>query len=312
MVSMSSCGKVDCMDLRASKQVLESCIVAWLKKESDSPNPSSAAVSVADFETDCSNDDTSSGPDDGVSACSPYHGAAFAQPWRLSTPKIWDSNPSQLPCDVVDPLQMHALQTEPSTAKSMLQGGEHDCSHQPSPVSQTAPSLESERTAELRTVPVTFGVQLHRSESTTAAQWTVDAKKLRSTDRVVVSPPFVLPLGGQLLPFRMMLVPAVVCKRRGGHCFKRAQGRGSVQLKCEASDLPQDASTKIQYALRVGWGRLRGPNEHDFQQAMVCGLPRDQEDWNFAEAEDAASRTFTVHLEVLHISAQQPRAERGR
>jgi len=274
MVSISSCAKMDCVDLRASKQALESSIVAWLKNESNSLNPSNAEVSVADFETDCPNDDTSSNVDH-VSACSSgYRGTAFEQPWRLSIP--------------------------PLKVKFILQTGEHDYNHQVPPFSKTVASLASEWKAEVRTMPHILGVQLHRSESTTGVQWTVDAKKVRSKAIVVVSSPFMLPLGGQLLPFRMMLVPTLVCKTRRGHCFKQAEGRGSVQLKCDASDLPQDANTKIQYSVRVGWERFRGPKEHDFRQAMVCGLPRDQEDWNFAEAEDVASRTFTVHLEVLH------------
>ena len=291
---------MDCVDLRASKQALESSIVAWLKKESNSFNPNSAAASVGDCETDCPYDDTSS-TDDVVSACSPgYRGMAFEQHWGLSIPRTCEGNPSLLPCCFADPLRMHVPRTDPLKVKSILQNGEHDCSHQVPPFSQIVPSLTSEWAAELRTMPLIFGVQLHRSESTTAVQWTVDAKKMRSKDRVVVSSPFMLPLGGQLLPFRMILVPSVVCKKARGHCFKKAEGRGSVQLKCEASDLPQDANTRIQYSVRVGWERFRGPKEHDFRQAMVCGLPKNQEDWNFAEAEDVASRTFTVHLEVLH------------
>ena len=300
MVSVSSCAKMDCVDLRASKQALESSIVAWLKMESNSLNPSSAAASVADCETDCPYDDTSS-TDDVVSACSPgYRGMAYEQAWGLAIPRSCEGNPSLLPRDVMEPLRIHAPQTDPLKVKSILHNGEHDWSHQVPPFSQTVPSLASEWKAELRTMPQMFGVQLHRSESTTRVQWTVDAKKMRSKDRVVVSSPFMLPCGGQLLPFRMMLVPTVVCKTRRGHCFKKAEGRGSVQLKCEASDLPQDSNTRIWYSVRVGWERFRGPKEHDFRQAMVCGLPKDQEDWNFAEAEDVASRTFTVHLEVLH------------
>jgi len=301
MLSMSSCAKVDCVDFSASKQALESSIVAWLKKESNSFNPSSAAASVADCETDCPYDDTSSSTDDVVSASSPgYRGMAYEQAWGLAIPRSCEGNPSLLPSDFVEPLPKHAPRTDPLKVKSILQNGDHGCSHLVPPFSQTVPSQASEWTAELRTMPSTLGVQLHRSESTTRVQWTVDAKKLRSKDRVVVSSPFMLPLGGQLLPFRMMLVPSVECKKARGHCFKKAEGRGSVQLKCEASDLPQDANTRIRFSVRVGWERFRGPNEHDFRQAMVCGLPKDQEDWNFAEAEDIASRTFTVHLEVLH------------
>jgi len=300
-VSMSSCAKMDCVDLRASKQALESSIVAWLKMESNSLNASRVAASIAECETDCPNDDTSSSTDDGVSACSPGdRGMDFEQPWKLSIPKSWESNPTLLPSGFVEPLRLHTPQTDPLKVKSILQNGEHDCSHQVPPFSQIVPSLTSEWAAELRTMPLIFGVQLHRSESTTAVQWTLDAKKMRSTDRVVVSSPFMLPLGGQLLPFRMMLVPTVLCKTGRGHCFKKTEGRGIVQLKCDASDLPQDANTRIQYSVRVGRERFRGPKEHDFRQAMLCGLPKDQEDWNFVEAEDIASRTFTVHLEVFH------------
>jgi len=235
-----------------------------------------------------------------VSSCSPgYHGTAFDQPWRLPIPKNWGCNLSHVQSGRMEPLRTHALQTEPLKVKPMLHSGENE-SHNLA-VSQIAPVLVPERTVELRTVPVKFGVQLHRSEYAIIVQWTVDAKKLQSTDRVVVSSPFMLPLG-QLLPFRMMLVPTVVCKRRGGHSFKRAHGRGTVQLKCEASDLPQDGNTRIQYTVCVGRGRTCAPQEHDFRQAMVCGLPRDQESWNFAEAEDIASRSFTVRLEVLQHS----------
>lgn len=244
MVSMSYCANVDCIDLHGNRQALESSIVAWLKKESNSLRPSSVAV----------------------------NGKAVEQLWWLSIPK-YDCNPSLLPRDFVESLQMHARRTDPLKVKSILQSGKHDCSHQVPPFWQTAPSLASEWTAELPTLPVKFGVQLYRSESTTTVQWTIDAKKMRFKDRVMVSSPFLLPLGGQLLSFRMMLVPTVVCKTKRGHCFKLAQGRGSVQLKCEASDLRQDAN-RIQYAVRVGRNVFVVPKQH-VRQAMLCGLPRD-------------------------------------
>lgn len=61
--------------------------------------------------------------------------------------------------------------------------------------------------------------------------WTVDARKLKASDKVAVSPAFQVPTAPG--NFRMMLLPKVVDDRKGGASFKRAKGKGLVQVKCE-------------------------------------------------------------------------------
>lgn len=62
--------------------------------------------------------------------------------------------------------------------------------------------------------------------------WTVDAKMLKSTNTELTSPVFLLSLDGKDAEFKMVIVPSAVSKGRRGHCFLKAQGRGSIQLKC--------------------------------------------------------------------------------
>jgi len=81
--------------------------------------------------------------------------------------------------------------------------------------------------------------------------------------------------------------------------FVKSRGLGSIQLKCEAcvEELPRQGTLK--FKLGVGSGELRGPIAHDFvHQGSVASLPLQKQEWNFREAVDAASQTFTVYLEV--------------
>lgn len=135
--------------------------------------------------------------------------------------------------------------------------------------------------------------------------WTVDAKKLRGSDKVAVSPAFEMPsIPGT---FRMMLCPKAVSERKGGASFKKAKGRGFVQLKCEAA-LGEAGCGNMTLQICVGSGRpdtpwqspLKGPVQHNFAENGVCCIPsRLEEEWNFSKAVDEASQTFVVCLEIL-------------
>lgn len=135
--------------------------------------------------------------------------------------------------------------------------------------------------------------------------WTVDAKKLKSSNKVTVSPSFEHPeVSGS---FKIMLYPKAISDRRGGASFKKAKGKGSVQLKCEAA-LGKTAGGALSLRVAIGNGRggrdaalepARGPVRHDFSESGVCGLPKHQEEWNFARVVDEASQTFAVVLEFL-------------
>lgn len=144
--------------------------------------------------------------------------------------------------------------------------------------------------------------------------WTVDARKLRASDKVAVSPPFQV----RWAPgdFRMMLLPKAVDDRKGGASFRRAKGRGLVQVKCEENlDDPRDSKLSLRLSVWGGGisstiepesavvdGRLserpRGPIEHDFAERGIFALPKDQEEWDFGKIVNT-SQCFTVCLEVL-------------
>lgn len=139
--------------------------------------------------------------------------------------------------------------------------------------------------------------------------WTVDAKKLRSNDRLTVSPLFKLCDGhtnAPPLPFKMTVTPKVVSDGKGGASFRKAKGKASIQLKCEAPREDME-SYPIRFYLSAFSGRQedprtlpeRGPVTCNFAQSGICGLPKDCEIWDFPEAVDQASQTFVICLEVL-------------
>mmetsp|Transcript_75539 Transcript_75539/g.245634 ORF Transcript_75539/g.245634 Transcript_75539/m.245634 type:complete len:471 (+) Transcript_75539:70-1482(+) len=135
--------------------------------------------------------------------------------------------------------------------------------------------------------------------------WTVDARKLRGNDKGAVSPPFELSFGDQFpnVTFKMMLYPKVVNDAKGGSSFKRAHGRGYVQLKCEEGLPPLIAN--VNYRISIGSGNNsnmtepRGPVPHNFSSNAVCGLPKEQEEWDFSSVVDQNSQTFVVCLEIV-------------
>lgn len=131
--------------------------------------------------------------------------------------------------------------------------------------------------------------------------WTVDARKLKGNDKQAVSPPFELSFGRENVIFKMMIYPKVMNDSKGGASFKKAKGRGYVQLKCEAEIA--EGVAKIKFRIGVGEGANaqgpRGPQLHNFSQSAVCGLSKDQEEWNFEEVVDKDSQTFRVTLEIV-------------
>jgi len=132
---------------------------------------------------------------------------------------------------------------------------------------------------------------------TTYVRWTIDAKKLLSKDNVIVSPSFDVAME-RLLPFRMMLLPREVSDKKGGHCFKKARGAGSVQLKCEV-DLEDIAfDTTVTFSLSTCGKKRRGPVTHDFAHAGVCGLPKGEQTFYFGDFIDVSSQTFSIELEA--------------
>lgn len=131
--------------------------------------------------------------------------------------------------------------------------------------------------------------------------WTVDAGKLRNHERQAVSPSFELPLAS-LATSRLVIFPKANADGKGSASFKKSGGWGSVYLKCEAS------GGSVSFMLSVSDGTAdfvrnpRGPVMHNFADHSTCGLPRDQEQWDFSKAVNHATQTFAVYLDILPSS----------
>lgn len=146
---------------------------------------------------------------------------------------------------------------------------------------------------------------LQRAFSVTSSihriRWTVDARRLKSKDREAASPTFELSCGCPM-EFKMVIRPRKVEDARGGASFKKAQGKGTVQLRI-LSQVEAASTAVVRFRIAVGssskHSEPRGPVRHDFSERPVCGLPEGRDEWDFQKAVDKATQTFVVCLEVL-------------
>jgi len=159
-------------------------------------------------------------------------------------------------------------------------------------------------------LPPPFKVQsvsqfLNLFTGSTFIHWTMDARKLKGTDRLVVSPVFKIREGHHKAhEFKMTVYPQAVSEGKGGASFKKAGGKGSIQLKCEGED---QQINPITFKLSIGSGRRenplleasRGPVTCDFAVKGTVGLPKADEVWDFPAVVDRQSQTFVITLEVL-------------
>lgn len=143
---------------------------------------------------------------------------------------------------------------------------------------------------------------------TTCVRWTVDARKLRGNDKQAVSPSFDLHFGSHApkVPFKMMLCPNSPNFGRGGACFKKACGRGFVQLKCES--VLSGTTGKVIFRFGIGNDRKKltacgSPIEHDFSELAICDNEQSRFEWDFNKAVDQVSMTFDVLLEIKRRAA---------
>eukprot|EP00930_Biecheleria_cincta_P055034 TRINITY_DN41402_c0_g1_i1.p1 TRINITY_DN41402_c0_g1~~TRINITY_DN41402_c0_g1_i1.p1 ORF type:complete len:366 (+),score=64.68 TRINITY_DN41402_c0_g1_i1:43-1140(+) len=178
------------------------------------------------------------------------------------------------------------------------------------------PTLRTEAREPPRKVQMLVQAEGSQSGAVTVI-WTVDAKKLKSGDKILVSPPFEVACVSRR--FKMMLCPRPISDKKGGACFKNAKGRGFVQLKCETGETA-DGLGMMSINISVGPGRadsawqspLKQPVHHDFDDCGVCSfeakseamLPEsaEKDDWNFLQAVDGASQTFAVRLDLQALA----------
>mmetsp|Transcript_133581 Transcript_133581/g.236376 ORF Transcript_133581/g.236376 Transcript_133581/m.236376 type:complete len:371 (+) Transcript_133581:67-1179(+) len=126
--------------------------------------------------------------------------------------------------------------------------------------------------------------------------WQVDAKKLRSNERQIISPSFKI---SQQASIKMMIKPKSAGERKGQAGFRSSRGLGSVEVKfVEGSAV----APKLRFCISVGDQPQRGPFEHDFGSSSVCSLPQDMEEWDFSSCVNPESSSFLVSLQVLAVT----------
>lgn len=157
--------------------------------------------------------------------------------------------------------------------------------------------------------PQSLRVLRSRFTGATRILWTVDGRKLRSNDRLTVSPLFELCDGhvnAPPLPFKMIINPKIASDAKGGASFRKANGMSIIQLKCEAPREDRE-SYPITFYMAAGNGREENPRQHprrgpvtcNFAQSGVCGLPKECEIWDLLAVVDEHSKTFVVCLDAM-------------
>lgn len=136
--------------------------------------------------------------------------------------------------------------------------------------------------------------------------WTVNASLLTTSDREKVSPPFELSFHGVNVEFKMIIRPVPSNASRGGHAFRKAQGMGTVELRCLAEDTSLNPTVTFRVAVGSGGSGARtkhsctAPVKHNFGDRATCTLPGA---FNFgkaaAEDQDTKAKTFVIVLEIL-------------
>lgn len=132
--------------------------------------------------------------------------------------------------------------------------------------------------------------------------WVVDARKLKSSDREAVSPGFELDLP---IPvhFKMIVRPSPVHGSRGGASFKKARGKGSVEIRC-LEQVEEEDDPSLTFRLAVGadrnWGEEpRGPVQHRFSEKAIYSLPEAKKEWDFSRHVNNETQTFDVCFEII-------------
>jgi len=130
-------------------------------------------------------------------------------------------------------------------------------------------------------------------------RWMVDARKLKSSDKQLVSPPLNVDLGISSGPVAFK----VILTASEGSTFKKSRGFGCLQVKC-VSELDDDGCTNVRVSIgSEGLAQLpRGPLTHCFSSNPVFTLPKELAAWNFCSAEEQQSKTMVVNVDIEQLA----------
>jgi len=130
--------------------------------------------------------------------------------------------------------------------------------------------------------------------------WVVDARKLSGSDCQAASAAFTLALSRGSGQFKFILRPTASGTARGHASFKKAKGRGCVEVRClEEVDGAQPLTFRLAVGGRHVWGEeARGPFTHGFAERALYTLPEAVREWDFSSHVDRETQTFEVCLEI--------------
>ena len=132
--------------------------------------------------------------------------------------------------------------------------------------------------------------------------WTLHGKTLSDKTKQAVSPAFLLSFGKDFENVAFKLMLNIYSKQSAKKkTFKETEGKGRVQLKCEA-ELASNA-LPVRFKIGAGIGEYAEPSrnevQHNFSQSAVAALPLEQDEFDFKKVLDPTTNTFTIRLEIL-------------
>jgi len=133
-------------------------------------------------------------------------------------------------------------------------------------------------------------------------RWCVDGQKLESHAEKLISPEFRLRLPGSSTesPFRIMLLATQTGGKHGAG-FKKAKGKGNIELKCLGS-FEADLSMLVTVGSGSRKQKAREVVRHGFAEKSCCPLPKGGRDpfvWDLKAALCKETKCVEVCIEVL-------------
>jgi len=120
--------------------------------------------------------------------------------------------------------------------------------------------------------------------------WQADARKLTSSDKVIVSPRFEFEAPSGNVAFRVMMYPREA-GNAGRVSFKKARSIGNLQIKTET-----DVRVKAGLDVKLGKDFAKIKFAHTFgESSSMCKVPGT---WNFFQAIDKASQTLQIAVTI--------------
>ncbi|CAD7957340.1 unnamed protein product [Amoebophrya sp. A120] len=141
--------------------------------------------------------------------------------------------------------------------------------------------------------------------------WNVEAKRLKSTDKLCVSPAFSV-LQIEDVKYRIVLYPPETGNySKGQGNFRSSKGKGRIVLKCDtAMGDVEEVGSKFQLSFRFFVGgpdkkpKISGPMTNDFTELNTKGLPK-AEEWDFLQHAERGNLLVGVEARQASFTSTQ-------